>query len=156
MKRLGFICGLLAAPFLTHTVSGEALPPIPVTAAMIAQEKTLAQQLAAANTAFLVTPRLTDNLAASFATLAKRNISVTVITVRSGISQKAVMTLKKSGARVGFAPRTFNESALAATGFIATGGILQGKRGANIINDKLVADEMIGTFKDLGKRVSWQ
>lgn len=156
MKRYGFIAGMIIAPWVMQTVSGEALPPNPVTAAMVSQEQQLAGLLVQAKTAFLITPRLTDALAGNFAELARRKVSVTVITVKGGVSTKALNTLKSAGVRVGYAPAKFQESAIAATGFIATGGILQGKRGANIIKDRLVADEMIGTFKRMSEHAAWQ
>lgn len=152
----GFSIGIITAGLLSSTVNGEAMAPNAVTAEMVAQEKQMATLLLEAKEAVVVTPKLTDALAKSFAELAARKINIQIAVGPNGVSAASIDLLKKNGAKIGVAPSKFNESAVAATGFVATGGILEGKRGARIIKDRQVAAEMIGSFKALLKYVTWK
>lgn len=155
MKRLGFITGLVLTMVFARTVSSEALPPTAVTPAMKQQEQRLATLLAQSTLVVLITPKLTDALADNMVTLATRKKKITVIFPKGGASSTSINRMKTAGVKVGLAPTTFKESALASPTFLATGGILQGKRGANIISDGLVGQEMLMSIGPMLERVKW-
>lgn len=155
MKRLGFATGMLLTVIFARTVSSEALPPTAVSPAMTQQEQRLASLLAKTNMLVLITPKLTDALAGNMVTLASRKKKVTVVIPSGGASTTSINRMKTAGVKIGLAPTPFKESALATHTFIATGGILQGKRGVNIITDGLVGEEMLMSIKPLLDRVRW-